>query len=205
LSKIIAFANMKGGTGKTTSVINLAAHLLDRDRSVLMVDADPQAGLTISCNISVEGLEYSIYDCLYNDIPAQEVILKAAFGSHLLPSILDLSLAELNLTTGRGTPPARRDDDRFRLLTHLLSPLRDIYEYILVDTQPSFGFLTLNALTAADGVIIPVSCDYLSLRGLELVFRAVDIVNLTVKSSRHEALSHLVLWRKLSEFNRRFS
>ncbi len=177
MSKIITFANMKGGTGKTTSALNLAAHLVEKERQVLMVDLDPQAGLTISCGISTEDLEYSIYDCMYNNISPKEVILKTEFEAHLLPSIMDLYLAELNLTIEKENSPSEKlGDTKFHVLERLLAPLRSLYDYILIDTQPSFGHLTINALAAADGVIIPVSCDYLSLRGLDLLFKAIAIV-----------------------------
>ncbi|MET9021428.1 ParA family protein [Actinopolymorpha sp. NPDC004070] len=158
-ARILAIVNQKGGVGKTTTAINLGASLAELGRRVLLVDFDPQASLTIGLGIDPLALEATTYDMVIDrDVTAEDIRVKTAVdGMDLLPSDISLSGAEIQLVTevARETTLARQ-----------LEVLRPEYDLILIDCQPSLGLLTVNALTAADGVIIPLECEYFALRGL---------------------------------------
>ncbi|WP_272956058.1 ParA family protein [Actinopolymorpha rutila] len=158
-ARILAIVNQKGGVGKTTTAINLGASLAELGRRVLLVDFDPQASLTIGLGIDPLSLEATTYDMVIDrDVTAEDIRVKTAIdGMDLLPSDISLSGAEIQLVTevARETTLARQ-----------LEALRPEYDLILIDCQPSLGLLTVNALTAADGVIIPLECEYFALRGL---------------------------------------
>jgi chromosome partitioning protein len=155
MAHVIAFANQKGGVAKTTSTVNLGAALREHDLRVLAVDMDPQGNLTMSQGIDTEGLDKSMYDVLVHRTPIEDVIYERELD--VAASTIDLAGAEMALATMIG---------RERALQRALDAVRDKYDYILIDTPPSLGLLTVNALTAASGVIVPVQCEYLSLRGL---------------------------------------
>jgi chromosome partitioning protein len=155
LGQVIALANQKGGVAKTTTTLNLAAAFKEEGFDVLAVDLDPQGNLTMSQGMDPDTVERSMFDVLVHSLPMEEVIVKAEID--LAVSSIDLAGAELALSAMIG---------RERALQKALLPVRGRYEYVLVDTPPSLGLLTINALTAADGVIVPVQCEYLSLRGL---------------------------------------
>jgi len=155
LGQVIAFANQKGGVAKTTTTLNLGVALAERGKRVLAVDLDPQSNLTMSQGIDPEELELSMFDVLVHKTPIEEIILSREID--LAVSSIDLAGAELAMSSMIG---------RERALQKALLPVRSTYDYILIDTPPSLGLLTINALTAADGVIVPVQCEYLSLRGL---------------------------------------
>ena len=155
LARVIALANQKGGVAKTTTTVNLAVALKERGFSVLAVDLDPQANLTMSQGINPESVERSMFDVLVHSFPLDEVVRRSEIDVGV--SSIDLAGAELALSSMIG---------RERALQKALLPVRNRYEYILIDTPPSLGLLTINALTAAEGVIVPVQCEYLSLRGL---------------------------------------
>src|SRR5919112_5301230 len=155
LGQVIAFANQKGGVAKTTSTLNLAVALKEEGFDVLAVDLDPQGNLTMSQGMNPDQVERSMFDVLVHSLPIEEVIHRAEVD--LAAASLDLAGAELALSSMIG---------RERALQKALIPVRSQYEYILIDTPPSLGLLTINALTASDGVIVPVQCEYLSLRGL---------------------------------------
>jgi ATPases involved in chromosome partitioning len=168
MGKIIALANQKGGVGKTTTTINLAASLAAQEKAVLIVDADPQANASSGFGIDVKSLEFTIYECLINNINPEKAILGTELESlHILPSHIDLVGAELEMIN---LP------DREKILSRILAPLKDNYDYILIDCSPSLGLITVNSLTAADSVIIPVQCEYFALEGISKLLNTIKII-----------------------------
>jgi chromosome partitioning protein len=155
LGRVIAFANQKGGVAKTTTALNLGVAFAEQGIKVLLVDLDPQGNLTMSQGLNPDAIERSMFDVLVHRVPITEVIHHAEVD--LAVSSIDLAGAELALSSMIG---------RERALEKALAPVKDNYNYVLVDTPPSLGLLTINALVAANGVIVPVQCEYLSLRGL---------------------------------------
>ena len=155
VGKVIAFANQKGGVAKTTTTLNLGVAFAEQGMKVLLVDLDPQGNLTMSQGLNPDSIERSMFDVLVHRIPITEVIHEAEVD--LAVSSIDLAGAELALSSMIG---------RERALEKALAPVRENYNYVLIDTPPSLGLLTINALVASDGVIVPVQCEYLSLRGL---------------------------------------
>lgn len=156
----IAFANQKGGTAKTTTVANLAGVLDERGKKVLLVDIDPQASLTIGFGVNVPQLDRSVYDVITGETPLQDVVRPLRQNVDLAPTNINLSVAELQLAG------EMRREDR---LKRALAPLQERYDFILIDCPPSLGLLTLNALSAASHVLIPMSCDYYALVGVRLL------------------------------------
>jgi chromosome partitioning protein len=155
LGRVIAFANQKGGVAKTTTALNLGVAFAEQGIKVLLVDLDPQGNLTMSQGLNPDAIERSMFDVLVHRVPITDVIHGAEVD--LAVSSIDLAGAELALSSMIG---------RERALEKALAPVRENYNYILIDTPPSLGLLTINALVAANGVIVPVQCEYLSLRGL---------------------------------------
>jgi chromosome partitioning protein len=154
-AKVIAFANQKGGVAKTTTTLNLAAAFAEQGHRVLCVDMDPQGNLTMSQGIDPDTLETSMFDVLVHDLSIREVIRKREID--IACASIDLAGAEIAMSTKIG---------RERSLTKALKVVADDYDWVFIDTPPSLGLLTVNALTAADQVIVPVQCEYLSMRGL---------------------------------------
>jgi chromosome partitioning protein len=155
MGRVISFANQKGGVAKTTTTLNLGVAFAEQGLKVLLVDLDPQGNLTMSQGLNPDAIERSMFDVLVHRLPLQEVIHHAEVD--LAVSSIDLAGAELALSSMIG---------RERALEKALAVVKDGYDYVLIDTPPSLGLLTINALVASSGVIVPVQCEYLSLRGL---------------------------------------
>ncbi|WP_390893131.1 ParA family protein [Prescottella equi] len=167
-ARIIAMCNQKGGVGKTTSTINLGASLAQYGRRVLLVDLDPQGALSAGLGVAHHDLELTVHNLLVERTSIDDVLMRTRIdGLDLLPSNIDLSAAEIQLVTEVG---------REQTLGRVLHPVLDRYDYVLIDCQPSLGLLTVNALACADSVIIPMECEYFSLRGLALLNDTVDKV-----------------------------
>jgi chromosome partitioning protein len=168
-AKILAICNQKGGVGKTTTTINLGAALAEHDRRVLLVDFDPQGALSVGLGVHPHQLETTIYNVIMEgDTAVRDVIRKTMVDDmDLLPSNIDLSAAEIQLVSEVG---------REHTLVRTLRPVIDHYDYVLVDCQPSLGLLTVNALAAADGVLIPLECEFFSLRGVALLIDTIEKV-----------------------------
>ena len=169
-AKIIAMCNQKGGVGKTTSTINLGASLAEFGRRVLLVDLDPQGALSAGLGVAHHDLDLTVHNLLVEPrVAIDDVLMRTRVeGLDLLPSNIDLSAAEIQLVTEVG---------REQTLGRVLHPVLDRYDYVLIDCQPSLGLLTVNALACADSVIIPMECEYFSLRGLALLNDTVEKVH----------------------------
>jgi chromosome partitioning protein len=165
MAHVLAFANQKGGVAKTTSTLNLGVALTELGKRVLAVDMDPQGNLTMSQGIDPENLEKSLFDVLVHRLPIEDVIVHSELD--VATSTIDLAGAEMALSSQIG---------RERALEKALRPIQERYDYILIDTPPSLGLLTINALAASDGVIVPVQCEYLSLRGLLQLERTLEMI-----------------------------
>lgn len=166
-ARILAMCNQKGGVGKTTSTINLGAALAETGRRVLLVDLDPQGALGVGLGVNPLQLDRTVYNLLMErDVTVDDVMLKTSVpGMDLLPSNIDLSAAEVQLVN---------EVAREQTLLRVLRPVVDDYDVILMDCQPSLGLLTVNALTAADGVIIPLECEFFALRGVALLIQTIE-------------------------------
>ncbi|MBV9139676.1 MAG: ParA family protein [Pseudonocardiales bacterium] len=168
-ARVVAICNQKGGVGKTTSTINLGAALTEYGRRVLLVDFDPQGALSVGLGVASQHLDRTIYNLIMEQgVPVDDVLRPTSVpGMDLLPSNIDLSAAEVQLVTEVG---------REQTLGRTLRPLVPHYDFILIDCQPSLGLLTINALTCADGVLIPLECEFFSLRGMALLMDTIDKV-----------------------------
>lgn len=168
MGKIIAIANQKGGVGKTTTSVNLAASLGVLEKKILLIDADPQANATSGLGIDVEAVEMGTYQLLEHTVSAQEAILKTNSPNlDLIPAHIDLVAIEIELVD---------KEEREYMLKKAISNLKENYDFVLIDCAPSLGLLTLNALTASDAVIIPIQCEYFALEGLGKLLNTIKSV-----------------------------
>ena len=169
MGKIIAVANQKGGVGKTTTTINLAASLATLEKTVLVVDADPHANASSGLGVDIKEVDCSLYECIIDHTDVKEAIYTTDIdGLDIIPSHIDLVGAEVEML--------KIKNNREKMMKELLAPMRDEYDYILIDCAPSLGLITVNCLTAADSVIIPVQCEYFALEGISKLLNTIKII-----------------------------
>ena len=168
MGRVIAVANQKGGVGKTTTAINLSACLAEKGQKVLAIDMDPQGNMTSGLGIDKDEVEKNIYDLMIGQVGVEEVLQKEAIENlDIIPTSIDLSAAEIELI---GV------DDKEFIIRNAIAPIKDNYDYIIIDCPPSLSMLTINAMTTADSVLVPIQCEYYALEGLSQLIHTVNLV-----------------------------
>lgn len=168
MSRTIVIANQKGGVGKTTTAINLSTCLAEKGFRVLMIDEDPQGNASSGLGIDKSAVEASVYQVLLGTVPASEAVIKTEYENlFVLPSSMDLAAAEVELVN---------IPNRERMLKIAIDEIRDLYDYIIIDSPPSLGLITLNALAASDEVLVPIQCEFYALEGLSQLVKTINLV-----------------------------
>ena len=168
MGRVIAVANQKGGVGKTTTAINLSACLAEKGQKVLAIDMDPQGNMTSGLGIDKDEVEKNIYDLMIGQVGVEEVLQKEAIENlDIIPTSIDLSAAEIELI---GV------DDKEFIIRNAVQPIKDDYDYIIIDCPPSLSMLTINAMTTADSVLVPIQCEYYALEGLTQLIHTIELV-----------------------------
>ncbi|ABJ56108.1 ParA family protein [Oenococcus oeni] len=203
MTKVIALANQKGGVGKTTTALNLAAGLLRRDQKVLLIDLDPQSNATSGAGITKEEIVFNSYDVLISNRAVKSAIIHRADNFDILPSSTELAGAEIELT---------KKKDRQKILKRKIAKEKEKYDFVLIDNPPALGLLSLNSLMAADSVLIPVQAEYFALEGLAQLMKTINLVKehgnsgLTIEGILMTMTTHTKISRQVvSEVEKHFS